>query len=153
MAAVALAAALEYMCAEIIEIAGNACRDMQRDSDAGASAKMAGSGKAGAKDEPPVPPGWVATLDPSSGRTYYYNQSTRITTWTLPDSAGVARHDALAARGQAKAAAESGERETRKGCIKAAHIKMAVESDLELQPLVVTDFGFAFDGVVRRHLP
>ena len=34
--------------------------------------------------EPPVPPGWVATCDPSSGRVSYTNPLTGETRWTVP---------------------------------------------------------------------
>ena len=34
---------------------------------------------------PPVlPPGWTSLLDPSTGRAYYLNQSTKVTSWELP---------------------------------------------------------------------
>lgn len=33
-----------------------------------------------------LPPGWSQTIDPASGATYFYNASTRETTWTRPDS-------------------------------------------------------------------
>lgn len=32
----------------------------------------------------PLPPGWTSTVDPVSGRTYYYNQVTQETSWTPP---------------------------------------------------------------------
>eukprot|EP00041_Stephanoeca_diplocostata_P018202 m.379390 g.379390 ORF g.379390 m.379390 type:complete len:687 (-) comp20953_c0_seq1:513-2573(-) len=32
---------------------------------------------------------WKATVDPSTGRTYYYNEITQETTWTLPSALGV----------------------------------------------------------------
>ena len=44
-----------------------------------------------------LPPDWVTALDRQSGRTYYYNQSTRATTWTFPDPA-----DATEAKGKGK---------------------------------------------------
>ena len=34
--------------------------------------------------DPPLPPGWSAARDPASGRTYYYEHSTRRTAWTRP---------------------------------------------------------------------
>jgi hypothetical protein len=34
--------------------------------------------------DPPLPPGWSAARDPASGRTYYYEHSTRQTAWTRP---------------------------------------------------------------------
>ena len=36
---------------------------------------------------PTLPPGWVALQDPSSGRTYYANQSTGESAWELPTAA------------------------------------------------------------------
>merc|ERR1719160_289752 len=32
---------------------------------------------------PALPPGWESTLDPSSGKTYYFNRATNETRWTL----------------------------------------------------------------------
>ena len=34
--------------------------------------------------DPPLPPGWSSARDPASGRTYYYEHSTRRTAWTRP---------------------------------------------------------------------
>ncbi|CAH0378509.1 unnamed protein product [Pelagomonas calceolata] len=34
--------------------------------------------------DPPLPPGWSAARDPASGRTYYYEHSTRRTAWSRP---------------------------------------------------------------------
>ena len=34
--------------------------------------------------EPPLPAGWSSARDPASGRTYYYEHSTRRTAWTRP---------------------------------------------------------------------
>ena len=31
-----------------------------------------------------LPPGWQAVVDPTSGRTYYINSSTRETKWDMP---------------------------------------------------------------------
>ncbi|EJK48374.1 hypothetical protein THAOC_32834, partial [Thalassiosira oceanica] len=39
---------------------------------------------------PSLPPGWVALQDPSSGRTYYANQSTGESAWELPAAAPAA---------------------------------------------------------------
>ena len=36
--------------------------------------------------DPPLPPGWSAARDPASGRTYYYEHSTRRTAWTRPEA-------------------------------------------------------------------
>lgn len=33
---------------------------------------------------PALPPGWEATADPATGKTYYFNRATSETTWTVP---------------------------------------------------------------------
>ena len=33
---------------------------------------------------PPLPPGWIATPDPNTGRTYFVNTMTNQTSWTPP---------------------------------------------------------------------
>ena len=38
----------------------------------------------GKSDEDAMPSGWTEHVDPSSGRTYYYNSSTKESTWTKP---------------------------------------------------------------------
>lgn len=36
-------------------------------------------------DEPvKLPPGWIAVLDPASGKTYYANKATQASSWTVP---------------------------------------------------------------------
>lgn len=36
-----------------------------------------------------LPPNWQEVTDPSSGRKYYFNTVTRVTSWTIPTSAPV----------------------------------------------------------------
>ena len=63
---------------------GEVMRTLFKEGGAALSVNKSDNDK-GDEQSPPVPPGWVSALDHSSGRTYYYNQSTFITTWTLPD--------------------------------------------------------------------
>jgi hypothetical protein len=37
-----------------------------------------------------LPAGWTAILDPASGNTYYWNESTGVTTWTKPEGSAPA---------------------------------------------------------------
>ena len=39
---------------------------------------------AGNYGQPPLPPGWQETVDPNSGKTYYYNSTTNETVWDRP---------------------------------------------------------------------
>ena len=43
--------------------------------------------------DPPLPPGWSAARDPASGRTYYYEHSTRKTAWIRPTPAASAEEE------------------------------------------------------------
>mmetsp|Transcript_33276 Transcript_33276/g.71322 ORF Transcript_33276/g.71322 Transcript_33276/m.71322 type:complete len:420 (-) Transcript_33276:92-1351(-) len=43
-----------------------------------------------------LPPGWAAHVDPTSGKTYYHNASTGVTTWDPPAAAPVAAAAAAA---------------------------------------------------------
>jgi len=63
---------------------GEVMRTLFKEGGAASSVNKSDNDK-GDEQSPLLPPGWVSALDPSSGRTYYYNQSTRITSWTLPD--------------------------------------------------------------------
>lgn len=44
----------------------------------------------GAVQDPNLPVGWAAMVDPATGRTYYFNAATQETSWTVPDVAVVA---------------------------------------------------------------
>mmetsp|Transcript_17114 Transcript_17114/g.20922 ORF Transcript_17114/g.20922 Transcript_17114/m.20922 type:complete len:596 (-) Transcript_17114:532-2319(-) len=37
-------------------------------------------------ETPPLPNGWTQHTDPSSGKVYYYNDETRVTSWELPEA-------------------------------------------------------------------
>lgn len=50
-------------------------------ADASASAAAASKSK---KEKTPLPPGWVKVKDPSSGRSYYYETATKVTSWKRP---------------------------------------------------------------------
>jgi len=53
------------------------------------------AGKGGAPPPPPggmgmtpmppqLPPNWTQVKDPNSGQSYYYNNATGVTQWTMP---------------------------------------------------------------------
>lgn len=50
-----------------------------------------------APPSPPLPPGWSEVRDPKTGATYYWNTTTRETTWVRPSAAAAAPSYAAAA--------------------------------------------------------
>jgi hypothetical protein len=52
-----------------------------------AAALAASPGAGGVASKPGLPPGWDATVDPNSGKTYWFNRSTGETRWTAPTPA------------------------------------------------------------------
>jgi len=52
-----------------------------------AAALAASPGKGGVPSKPGLPPGWDSTVDPNSGKTYWFNRSTGETRWTAPTPA------------------------------------------------------------------
>ena len=56
-----------------------------RDEEAGGKgAAAAAAGRDGDADPAQLPPNWTQVKDPNSGQSYYYNNATGVTQWTMP---------------------------------------------------------------------